>query len=331
MWYSAVGCLATLILSLLMLPCTSQAQRPMPVPRIGFIHPTSVAAGGGYILDAFRQGLRDFGYVEGETITLEVRWTEGLADRFPVLIAEFVRLKVDVLVVAAEAGALAAKQAGLTTPVVFAAVADPVERGIIDNLARPDGNLTGTALAVGEGFAGKCVELLKEAVPTVARVAVLRNPTHPVAETFLRETQAAGQALGVRFQFLEARDHRQLEEVLARMEQDNVEALLVTPDPLFGFHRRHLVEFAARRRWPSMFFNREYAVAGGLMAYGPNFPASFRRAAYYVDRILKGSKPADLPVEQPTQFELVINLKTAKALGLTIPQTLLFQADEVIQ
>jgi putative tryptophan/tyrosine transport system substrate-binding protein len=254
-----------------------------------------------------------------------------VADRFPDLIAELIQLKVDVLVVGAAAGALAAKQAGMTTPVVFAAVTDPVERGIIDNLARPSGHLTGTALALGEGFAGKWVELLKEAVPQVARVAVLRNPAHPVAETFLRETQAASQALGVTLRLFETRDHRELEHALVRMEQDEAEALLVTPDPLFGFHRRRLVEFAARRRWPSMFFNREFVEAGGLMAYGPNFPASFRRAAYYVDRILKGSKPADLPVEQPTKFELVINLKTAQALGLTIPPAVLFQANEVIQ
>jgi putative tryptophan/tyrosine transport system substrate-binding protein len=331
MWCSAVGCIATLILSLLVMPYTSQAQRPTTIPRVGFIHPTSAAAGGGYILDAFRQGLHDLGYVEGETITLEVRWAEGLADRLPDLIADLLRLKVDALVVSAAAGALAAKQAGLTTPVVFAAVTDPVGRGLIDTLARPGGHLTGTALALGEGFAGKWVELLKEAVPQVARVAVLRNPTHPVAEAFLRETQAAGQALGVKLRLFEARDHRELEHALVRMEQDDVEALLVTPDPLFGFHRRRLVEFAARHRWPAMFYNREFVEAGGLMAYGPNFPVSFRRAAYYVDRILKGSKPADLPVEQPTKFELVVNLKTAKALGITMPPSLLLLADEVIQ
>jgi putative ABC transport system substrate-binding protein len=269
--------------------------------------------------------------VEGETIALEVRWVEGVADRFPALIADLMQRKVDVLVVGAAAGALAAKQAGLTTPVVFAAVTAPLGLGIIDDLARPGGHLTGTALALGEGLSGKWVELLKEAVPQVARVAVLRNPTHPVAATFLRETQAAGQVLGVKLQFFEARDHRKLEHALARMEQEDTEALLVTPDPLFGFHRQRLVELAARRQWPAMFFRREFVEAGGLMAYGPNFPASFRRAAYYVDRLLKGSTPADLPVEQPTTFELVINLKTAQALGITIPPTLLFQAEEVIR
>jgi putative ABC transport system substrate-binding protein len=330
MWGRAIGGIAALLLSLLILPCPSQAQRPATIPRIGFIHPTSAAAGSD-ILAAFRQGVRDFGSVESETITLEVRWAEGVADRLPALIADLLRLKVDVLVVAAAAGALAAKQAGLTIPVVFAAVTDPVGRGIIDTLARPDGNLTGTALALGEGFAGTGVEFLKEAVPQVARVAVLRNPTHPVAATFLRETQAAAHALGVTLQLVETRDHGELEDALVRLAQDEADALLVIPDPLFGFHRRRLVEFAARRRWPSMFFNREYAAAGGLMAYGPNFPASFRRAAYYVDRILKGAKPADLPVEQPTTFELVLNLTTAKALGITMSPSLLLLADEGIQ
>jgi len=330
MWCSAVGCIATLILSLLVVPLTSQAQRPTTIPRIGFIGPSSATAAG-HFLDAFRQGLRDLGYVEGETIAVEVRWAEGVADRFPDLIAELIRLKVDVLVVGAAAGALAAKQAEMTTPVVFTAVTDPVGLGIIGNLARPGGNITGVALALGEGFSGKWVELLKEAIPTVAKVAVLQNPTHPIAAVSLREMQAAGQALGVRLRLFEARDHRELEDALARLEQEDAEALLVTPDPLFGFHRRRIVEFAARRQWPSMFVRREFVDAGGLMAYGPSFSESFRRAAYYVDRILKGTKPADLPVEQPMKFELVINLKTAKALGITMPPSLLLLADEVIQ
>jgi putative ABC transport system substrate-binding protein len=325
-----IGLIVTLALGILAVPLTSQAQRQSTIPRVGFIHPTSATATGQF-LDAFRQGLRDLGYVEGETIALEVRWAEGLAERFPDLIAELMRLKIDVLVVAAAAGALAAKQARLTTPVVFAAVTDPVGWGIIDSLARPGGNLTGTALALGERFAGKWVELLKEAGPTITQVAVLRNPTHPVAEVFLRETQAAAQALGVRLQLFEARDHRQLEHALAKIEQEDVEALLVTPDPLFGAHRKRIVEVAARRRWPAIFYNKLFVEDGGLMAYGPNFTESFRRAAYYVDRILKGAKPADLPAEQPTKFELVINLKTAKALGLTIPPMLLYQADEVIR
>jgi putative tryptophan/tyrosine transport system substrate-binding protein len=330
MWWRLLGGIVTLTLSLLVVPFTAQAQRPTTIPRVGVILPTSATAAGHH-LDAFRQGLRDLGYVEGETIALEVRWAEGVAERFPDLIAELLRLQVDILVVGSAAGALAAKQAQLTTPVVFAAVTDPLGRGIVGNLARPGGNLTGVALALDEGFAGKWVELLQEASPTVTRVVVLRNPTHPAAEVFLREVQAAGQALGVRLRLFEARDPRQLEDALARMEQEDAEALLVTPDPLFGSHRQRLVELAARRRWPAMFFYREFVDAGGLMAYGPSFSASHQRAATYVDRILKGAKPADLPVEQPMQFELVINLKTAKALGLTIPPMLLFQADEVLR
>jgi putative ABC transport system substrate-binding protein len=330
MWYSAVGCLVTLALSLLVEPRTSLAQRPTTLPRVGFIGASSATTAGPY-LDAFRQGLHALGYVEGETIALEARWADGVADRFPALIAELMRLKVDVLVVGAAAGALAAKQAGLTIPVVFAAVTDPLGRGIVSNLARPGGNLTGVALAVGEGFSGKWVELLKEAVPPLSRVAVLRNPAHPVSEVFLREMQAAGQALSVRLQFFEAQEPRELEQALARLEQEGAEALLVTPDPLFSVQSRRLAEVAARLRVPSMAYFREFADVGGLMAYGPSLADSYRRAATYVARILSGTKPWDLPVEQPMKFELVINLTTAKTLGITMPPSLLLLADEVIQ
>ncbi len=254
-----------------------------------------------------------------------------MADRLPHLIAELIRLQVDVLVVGLAAGALAAKKAELATPVVFAAVTDPLGHGIIGNLARPGGNITGVSLAVGEGFSGKWVELLHETVPKVARVAVLRNPTHQVAEAFRRETQAAGRALGVRLQFYEARDPAELDRALSRMEKERAGALVVTPDPLFFSQRSRLVDFAARRRLPSMSFSRDFADAGGLMAYWPSFPDSYRRAATYVDKILKGAKPADLPVEQPMRFELVVNLRTARALGLTFPPSVLIRADQVIQ
>ena len=319
--------LATLILTSLY---PAHAQQPKKVPRIGFIGASSSSTGGHY-LEALRHGLRDLGYVEGQNIAIEVRWAEGSAERFPHVIAELNRLKVDVMVVSAAAGALAAKNAGITTPVVFVAVTDPIGYGIINSLARPGGNLTGTALAVGEGFSGKWVELLKEAVPKVARMAVLRNPTHPVAEVFLREMQAVGRALKVRLDFFEARDPSQLGSALSRMEKERAGALIVTPDPLFGSQRSRIVDFAARRRLPSMFFYKEFVDAGGLMSYGPSFPDSYRRAATYVDKILKGAKPGDLPVEQPTKFELVINLKTAKQIGLTIPSSVLFQADKVIK
>ena len=216
---------------LLALSYPALAQQPKKMSRIGFIGASS-AATSAQNLEAFRQGLRDLHYVEGENIVIEVRWAEGSAQRFPQLIAELIGLKVDVLLVSAAAGALAAKNAGITTPVVFAAVTDPIGYGIIHSLARPGGNITGVALAVGEGFSGKWVELLKETVPKVSRMAVLRNPSHPVAEVFLRETQAAGRALGVGLQFFEARDPNQLDSALWRVEKERDQALIVTPDPL---------------------------------------------------------------------------------------------------
>ncbi|MBI2534062.1 MAG: ABC transporter substrate-binding protein [Deltaproteobacteria bacterium] len=324
---TAIRRLATFFLTTASL---AHAQQPKKVPRIGFISPLSSSTGGAN-LEAFRQGLRDLGYRERENIHIEVRWAEGSAERLPHLIAELIRLKVDVLVIGGAAGALAAKNAGITTPVVFAAVTDPLGYGLIDSLARPGGNITGLALALGEGFSGKWVEILKETVPKVARLAVLRNPAHPLAEVFLRETQAAGRAHSVRLDFFEARDPNDLGSTLSRLEKERAKALIVTPSPLFSSQRSRLVEFAARRRLPSMFFAKEYVDAGGLMSYGPSFPDSYRRAATYVDKILKGTKPADLPVEQPMKFEFVINLKTAKQIGLTIPQWTLMKADKVIQ
>jgi ABC-type uncharacterized transport system substrate-binding protein len=322
--------LLTLCAALFVLCVPANAQQPTKVPRIGFLVPGS-SVGYSVRIEAFRQGMRELGYVEGENIVIEGRWAEGLAERLPHLIAELIRLKVDVLVVGSAAGTLAAKNAGITTPVVFAAVTDPLGYGIIGSLARPGGNLTGTALGVGEGFSGKWVELLKETVPKVARVAVLRNPTHPLAEVFLREMQTAGRALGVRLDFFEARDHSQLGSALSRMEKERALALIVTPDPLFSSQRSRIAEFVARRRLPSMFFSNEYVDAGGLMAYGPSLLDSYRRTATYVDKILKGTKPADLPVEQPTKFEFIINLKAAKQIGLTIPPNVLARADKVIK
>ena len=318
------------LITVLLITGLAWAQQPKKVFRVGFIGASSPSTAG-HRLEAFRQGLRDLGYVEGKNIAIEVRWAEGSAERFPHMITELIQLKVDVMVISSVAGALAAKNARITSPVVFTAVTDPLGHGIIDSLARPGGNITGTALAVGEGFSGKWVELLKETLPHVARMAILRNPTHPVAETFLREAQAAGQALGVRLNLFDVKDPPQLDGALSRIEKEYAGALIVTPDPLFGNQRSRIVEFVTRRRLPSMFFNNEFVDTGGLMAYGPSFVDSYRRAATYVDKILKGSKPADLPVEQPTKFEFVINLKTAKKIGLTIPPNVLARADKVIK
>jgi putative ABC transport system substrate-binding protein len=315
---------------LLTISFSAQAQQPKRMARIGFISPASSPTAAPN-LEALRDGLGDLGYVEGENIIIETRWAEGSAERLPHLLAELIQLKVDIVVVGGAAGAIAAKNAGVTIPVVFAAVTDPLGYGIIGSLARPGGNITGVALAVGEGFSGKWVELLKETVPKIARAAVLRNPTYPIGEVFLRETQAAGRALGVRLDFFEARDRKELASTLSRIEKERAAALLLTPDPLFSAQRSRIVDFVTKHHLPSVFFSREFVDAGGLMSYGPSFPESYRRAAIYVDKILKGAKPADLPVEQPTKFELVINLKTAKQIGLTIPPNVLARADKVIR
>ena len=309
---------------------SAEAQQPKKVPRIGFVAMTSAAAGG-QNLEAFRQGLRDLGYIEGANITIEQRWAEGWAERVSDLINELIRLKVDMIVVSSATGAVAAKKATSTIPIVFNAVTDPFERGLIDSLSRPGGNVTGTSLAVGEGFSGKWVELLKDIVPNIKSYSVLWNTTHPVASVFVKQTELAAQALGISLKFFEAHDPTQLDTALASIDKERSGAVLLTPDPLFFTQRKVIADFAIRHRLPSTFLFKEYPEAGGLMSYGPSITDSYRRAAYYVDKILKGAKPGDLPVEQPTKFELVINLKTAKQIGLTIPPNVLARADRVIR
>jgi putative ABC transport system substrate-binding protein len=311
--------------------CSSaEGQQPKKMFRIGFISPASSSTAGPN-LEALQHGLRDLGYVVGTNITLEIRWAEGSAERLSHLIAELEQLKVDVIVVGSAAGALAAKRSQTKIPVVFAAVTDPLGHGIIDSLARPGSNLTGVSLAVGEAFSGKWIELLHEAVPKVTRMALLRNPQHPLGNVFHSETQAAARALGVGLVFFEAQDPVQVTSALARIEKEPFGAFVLTPDPLFSSQRNRIVKAVARRRLPSMFFSKEFTDAGGLMSYGPSFPDSYRRAAVYVDKILKGTKPADIPVEQPTKFEFVVNLKAAKQIGVTIPQSMLYRVDKVIR
>lgn len=308
----------------------ANAQQTKNAPRVGFIGASSATTAAPY-LEAFRQGLRDLHYVEGENIAIEVRWADGSAQRFPQLIAELVGLKIDILLVSAAAGALAAKNAGTATPVVFAAVTDPIGYGIIDSLARPGGNITGVALALGEGFSGKWVELLKEAAPRITKTAVLRNPGHPLADVFMKETQAAGRALKVATQIFDARDPAQLDNALTKIDKAQIKALVVTPDPLFGTQRSRILEFVAKHRLPSIYPYKEFVDAGGLMSYGPSFGASYYRAATYVDKILKGARPTDIPVEQPMKFEFIVSLKAAREIGLTIPPNLLARADRVIK
>jgi putative ABC transport system substrate-binding protein len=317
---------------LLAAPLAAEAQQAAKVARIGYLAGNLAASP--HVHEAFRQGLRDLAYVEGRNVVIEYRDAEGKPERLPALAAELVALKVDVIVAAGGTrGALAAKQATRTIPIVFAVVGDPVTDGLVTSLARPGGNVTGSSLLAPE-LIGKCLELLKQAIPGVSRVAVLWQPGAGPERTekdLLKGADVAARALGVRLQFVEARGPDDFDRAFSEMTRARADALTVLSSAMFINERRRLVDLAAKHRLPAVYPYRESVDAGGLMAYGPNVADSFRRAATYVDRILKGAKPADLPVEQPTKFELVINLKTAKALGLKIPQSVLGRADEVIQ
>jgi putative ABC transport system substrate-binding protein len=316
--------------ALLAAPLVAEAQEPGKIPRIGLLGPRSSSDGAPFF-DAFRQGLRELGWVEGRNITLEYRFAEGRLDRLPDLAADLVRLKVDLILAASTPPALAAKSATRTIPIVMATSADPVGLGLVASLSRPGGNVTGLSFSVGLETVGKGLELLSETVPQVRRMAVLSNPGNPGNVLALKSVTATARSRGVELQLLEARGPSELERAFAAMARERVGALLVVPDSVLGFHRARLQELTAKARLPTMYGMREHAEVGGLMSYAVDLRESFRRAATYVDKILKGAKPGDLPVEQPTKFELVINLKTAKTLGLTIPPSVLARADEVIQ
>jgi putative ABC transport system substrate-binding protein len=321
----------TLALGGLFSPVAAEAQQAAKIARIGFLA-TNLAVNP-HLPEAFRQGLRDLGYVEGRNLVIEYRDAEGKLERLPALAAELVALKVDVIVAVSTLEALAAKQATRTIPIVFAVAADPVTSGLVTSLARPGGNVTGLSNLAPE-LVGKRLEQLKQAVPAVSRVAVLWQPGalgERTEKDMLKGAEVAGRALGVRLQFVEARGPADFARALSEMTRARAGALTVLTSAMFANERRRLVDLAAKNRLPAVYGLREYVDAGGLMSYGPSIADLFRRAATYVDRILKGRKPGDLPVEQPTKFELLINLKTAKALGLTIPPSLLGRADEVIQ
>ena len=314
---------------LLATPLVAEAQQAAKVPRIGYLSPLSPSSDS-IRIEAFRQGLRDLGYVEGQNIAIEYRYAEGKFDRLPDLAAELVRLKVDVIVASSTPGTLAAKNATSTIPIVMTASADPVPTGLISSLARPGGNITGLSLLSGE-LCGKRLDLLKEVVPKLSRVAVLLDPANPASLLQLRETEAAAKVLGVQLQPLEVRGpNPDFEKAFQATTRGRAGALITPDDAVILFYRTRIVDFAAKNRLPAMYGFRELVDAGGLMSYTANRSHLFQRAATYVDKILKGAKPGDLPVEQPTKFELVINLKTAKALGLTIPPSVLRLADEVI-
>ncbi len=319
------------LLALGVAPLAVEAQPAAKVPRIGWLGFNLAASP--HLREAVRQGLRDLGYVEGRNLVIEYRDAEGKAERLPALAAELVALKVDVIVASTQVSALAAKQATKTIPIVFPVAADPVASGLVASLARPGGNVTGLSVLAPE-LVGKCLEHLKQAVPGVSRVAVLWQPGAFGGRTeqdMLKAADVAGRALGVRLQFVEARGPADIDRAFSDMTRARAGALTVLTSTMFYSERRRLVDLAAKNRLPAVYPYREPVDAGGLMSYGPNIPDLYRRAATYVDKILKGAKPADLPVEQPTKFELVINLKTAKALGLTIPRSLLSLADQVIQ
>jgi putative ABC transport system substrate-binding protein len=297
--------------------------------RIGRLSPLS-AETAAPSLDAFRKGLRDLGWIEGRDFVIENRYADGKPERFPELAAQLVHQRVDVILVGSNPGALAAKGATSTIPIVMVTTGDPVGGGLVASLARPGGNVTGLT-ALGQALSAKRLQLLKEAVPGVARIAVLTSPASPYAGPFLRERDNLARALGVRLQVVEAHDPTKFEHAFAEMGRERAGALMVFTDVGFITHRRRLVELAAKSRLPAVYPDREFVSAGGLMFYGASLVDMYYHAAVYVDRILKGAKPADLPVEQPTKLELVINLKTAKTLGLAIPSSVLARADRVLE
>ncbi len=281
-------------------------------------------------LEAFRQGLRELGYVEGRNVAIEFRSAEEKYDRLPALAAELARLDVDVIVAMTVPAIKAAKEATRTIPIIMAAVVDPVATGLVPNLARPGQNVTGLAMMAPE-LTGKQLEILKEIVPKLSRVALLWNPTNPGNAPQLRAAREAARVLGVRLQLLEARSPSAIDAVFGVMTRERAEGVIVLVDSMLTSHGKHIADLAGKHHLPAVYGLPDLAKTGGLIAYGVDIPELFRRSATYVAKILRGAKPADLPVEQPTKFELVINLKTAKALGLTIPQSLLLRADQVIE
>jgi putative ABC transport system substrate-binding protein len=325
-----IGLAVVLAVSLALAPPLAAAQQAGKVYRLGFLSSTWSTATS-QVVPAFQLGLRELAWVEGQNIVIEYRWAEGRSDRLPDLAAELVGLRVDVLVASGAAATRAAKEATTTIPIVAVAVQDPVALGSVQSLGRPGGNITGPTLTGGLAIVGKQLELLKETVPGVSRVAVLWNPANPMHLQQLKDTESAARSLNVQLQRVEARSADEFDRAFSKIIRGRVKALLVSADPMFVAQGTRLADLAARNRLPAMYGLRRHVAAGGLIAYGANELDVWRRAATYVDKILKGAKPGDLPVEQPTKFELVINMKTAKALGLTIPQSVLLRADEIIQ
>ncbi len=308
-------------------PFSARAQRAK-LPTIGFLGGATPSAQAQWTA-AFVQRLRELSWIEGQTVAIEYRWAEGRFERTPAIIAEFVRLKVDVIVTHATANVLAAKQVTSVIPIVFAAAGDPVGNGLVASLARPGGNVTGVSQQ-GSDLAGKVIDPLRELFPNLSRMAILSHVANPVTMLQRDAVRAAAGRFGINVAIAEV---RRAEDIAPAIEglKGRAEALFVTSDPLFNTHRNQINTLALRGQLPTIYLDRVYVEAGGLMSYGPSWPVQWRRAADYVDKILRGAKPADIPVEQPAQFELVINLKTAKALGLSVPRIFVALADEVIE
>lgn len=308
-------------------PLAAYAQTPAKARRIGLLMTTTPAAAS-HIVAAFADGLRELGHIEGKNVIFEYRWAEGHRERFAEMAADLVGRHVDVIVASSQAAALAAKRATTTIPIVMVNATDPVEAALVASLARPGGNVTGLSQQLTPEIRAKQLQLLKEVLPKSSRVAVLHSPATTVG---LREYEAAGQTLEVRVQVVEIRSRDDLGRAFAGIARDRIDALLVPADPFLFTERQRVAELAREHRLPGMYSTREFAEVGGLMSYSARLSEQFRRAAIYVDKILRGARPATLPVESPSQYELVINLKTAKALGLTIPQSLLLRADQLIE
>jgi putative ABC transport system substrate-binding protein len=309
-------------------PLAARAQQPA-MPVVGFLN-SGTPAGFAHLTAAFRQGLSEAGYVEGRNVAIENRWAEGQYDRLPVLASDLVGRKVSVLAATTTPAALAAKRATSTIPIVFTSGADPIAIGLVDSLSRPSGNVTGVNAYLSD-LGAKRLELLRELVPSAAVIGVLVNPNFPDAETQSKDLKEAARKLGQQVQIVNANSESDFDRAFSSFVQLQARALLVTVDPFFDSRREQLIALAARHKIPAMYFGREFVLAGGLMSYASDLADTYRQAGIYVGRILKGAKPADLPVVRPTKFELVINLKTAKPLGLTVPLIMQMTADEVIE
>jgi len=325
----ALTLIVAFALSVLLTPPATEAQQRAHLPRVGYLG-TSSASLEAELVKAFRDGLRDLGYVEGQNILIEYRWAEGNYQRFPDLVADLVNLKVDLILTAGTPGALAAKRATQTIPIVMAVTGDAVGTGLVSSLARPGGNLTGLTMMVPD-LEGKRLEILREVVPKLTALVVLLNTANPLTAIQWKQTEISARTLGIQLQSVELRRPEEFKDAFAKVARQRPDGITMVADRFLLAHRMQIVDFVAKTRLPAIYPYRDFVVAGGLMSYSPSYEDLFRRSATYVDKILKGAKPSDLPIEQPTKFELLVNMRTAKTLGVPIPPSLLLRADHVVE